>query len=119
MQRREFLKRTAASGLLLACRHHARPGPAEVTFSDPELVTLADAALGAARDAGATYADVRIADYRRQTIETREARVMSVDDSEDRGFGVRVIADGTWGFAASGTVTRDEVVRVARRAVAL
>jgi TldD protein len=88
-------------------------------FSDPSLVALADVALDAARAAGATYADVRIADYRRQSVSTREARVQSIDESEDRGFGVRVIAAGTWGFAASSIVTRDEVVRIAQRAVAL
>ena len=117
MNRREFLQGTAAGGLLLACgpRGAARE---PVAPTDPRF-ELADVALEAARDAGATYADVRIADYRRQNIATREARVMYIADSEDRGFGVRVIADGTWGFAASSVLTREEAARVARRAVAL
>jgi TldD protein len=121
MQRRTFLKGTAAAGgLLIACGgKSAGPKAPAVTFSDPDLVTLADLALDTARGAGATYADIRIADYRSQRISTREARVMSIDDGEDRGFGIRVIAAGTWGFAASSTVSRDEVVRVAKRAVAL
>jgi TldD protein len=133
MHRRDFLKGTAATGLLVACGGSsgtarppvvtgtapAKPQPPAVTFSDPELEKLANAALQAARDAGATYADIRIADYRWQSIGTREDRVQSVNDSEDRGFGVRVIANGTWGFAASARVTVEEAVRVARRAVAL
>lgn len=86
---------------------------------DPDLRALADVALNEARAAGASYADIRIADYRTQSIATRESRVMEVNDSEDRGFGVRVIADGSWGFAASARVERDEIARVARRAVAL
>ena len=48
-----------------------------------------------------------------------EARVVSVADDTSRGFGVRVIARGTWGFAASSQLTRAEVVRVARQAVAM
>src|SRR5690606_22265183 len=34
------------------------------------------------------------------------------------GFGVRVLVDGAWGFAASADVKRDEVARIARQAVA-
>jgi TldD protein len=124
MRRRDFLKGSLAAGAVAACSTGKGPGPVQPTvssrmnkFSDPSLVELADLALQAARDAGATYADIRIADYRRQNINTREARVLSLRDAEDRGFGVRVIAKGTWGFAASATVTRDEVVRIARRAV--
>ena len=125
MRRRDFLAGSLAAGAVVACRNGKSSGPTTPgagsarmnRFSDPTLVELADLALETARAAGATYADIRIADYRRQMIATREARVLAVRDSEDRGFGVRVIAKGTWGFAASATVTRDEVVRIARRAV--
>ena len=131
MKRREFLKTTAAAGsaaMLYGCggsgRGGGKPaiviptGPA-VTFSDPSLEQLADVALNAARGAGASYADIRIADYRSQSIRTREDRVTSIDDGEDRGFGVRVIADGTWGFAASPSLDRDEVARIAVKAVSI
>jgi TldD protein len=123
MKRRDFLKGTlAAAAAIPACRGSAErttPQPKRSPFSDPGLVSLADLALDTARDAGASYADIRIADYRRQSIATREARVLSISDSEDRGFGIRVIAGGAWGFAASAAVSRDEVVRVARQAVAI
>ncbi len=132
MDRRDFLRGGLATGAALSIGCGGKPparksGPGLVTtppparpaFSDPSLVELADLALQAARDAGATYADVRLNDYRRQTISTREARVLSIDDGEDRGFGVRVIAKGAWGFAASAAVTREEVVRVAVQAVAI
>ena len=129
MKRRDFLKGTLAAGAAVAVAPACGGGskgatgsttpPARPAFSDPSLVELADLALDTARSAGATYADVRIADYRRQSVATREARVLSINDSSDRGFGVRVIASGAWGFAASAAVTRDEVVRVARQAVAI
>ena len=125
MKRREFLKGTLAAAVLPACGGSSRrgagtaAGPVRPRFSDPGLVELADHALEAARAAGASYADVRIADYRRQAVSTREARVLNISDSEDRGFGVRVIADGAWGFAASAAVDKQEVVRVARQAVAI
>ncbi|MEX0912067.1 MAG: TldD/PmbA family protein, partial [Gemmatimonadota bacterium] len=85
---------------------------------DAERRDLAARALEAARSAGAEWADVRINTNRSQGISTRDRRITGVADNITSGFGVRVLVDGTWGFAASGTVTRDEVVRVARQAVA-
>jgi TldD protein len=130
MKRRDFLRGTVAAGAFATIPSCGRSSGRVTTapaapradtsqFSDPQLVELADLALQAAREAGATYADIRIADYRRQTISTREARVLSISDSEDRGFGVRVIVDGTWGFAASARVSREEVVAVARQAASI
>ncbi len=126
MHRRDFLVRSALAGSaawLSACTSKPVGSHLVPAGKDPlpngDLRRLADVALNAARDAGATYADVRIADYRRQALSTREQRVTDVTDSEDRGFGVRVIVNGTWGFAASASVNGDELVRVARQAVAL
>ena len=75
-------------------------------------------ALDAAKSAGASYADVRISRNRNQAISTRERRVQNLVDNETFGFGVRVLVEGSWGFAASRDLTRDEVARVARQAVA-
>ncbi|MDQ3697365.1 MAG: TldD/PmbA family protein [Gemmatimonadota bacterium] len=75
-------------------------------------------ALDAARSAGAGYADVRISRNRNQSIFTRERRVQGLSDNETFGFGVRVLVNGAWGFAASHELTGDEVVAVARQAVA-
>lgn len=124
MNRRTFIKGCAATGLLAAC------GPKDpylravaegdrVTFSDPELTLLADIALEAATAAGATYADIRISRHRTQFVSSREKRVESVSEDESYGFGVRVIAQGTWGFASSSNVTREEIASVARQAVAI
>src|SRR6187401_2005385 len=61
---------------------------------------LADVALNAAKGAGATYVDVRIGRYLNQFVFTREKRVLNIVDTESFGAGVRVIADGTWGFSS-------------------
>jgi len=84
-----------------------------------DLPDLADAALAAAKQAGATYADIRINRYRNQFIFTRDRTVQNIVNTEDYGFGVRVIVDGTWGFASSSVVTKDEIARMARQAVAI
>jgi TldD protein len=121
MRRRDFLQATAASSLfaLTGCSTGFRRTDWSLIGTEPDSRTsdLAAVALETAEAAGASYADCRIADYRRQRISTRERRVASIDDSEDSGFGVRVLVDGTWGFAASATLERDEIARVARRAV--
>lgn len=126
MRRREFLELgVAASGTLavMACAGPGKSRPPAAAgaarFSDPTLRELADVALQAARDAGASYADVRISDHRWQTVSTREQRVQSIRDTDSRGFGVRVIANGTWGFAASAELYREQVAAVARKAVAI
>ena len=80
---------------------------------------LADAALGAARSAGASYCDVRIGRYLNQFVITRETKVQNVVNTESSGVGVRVIANGAWGFAATSEVTPDSVARTARQAVAV
>ena len=54
---------------------------------------LADAALAAARQAGATYCDVRIGRYLRQFVITREDKVQNVVNTESTGAGIRVIAN--------------------------
>jgi TldD protein len=80
---------------------------------------LADAALNAARSGGATYADVRIGRYLNQFVVTRENRVQAIANTESFGVGIRVIAGGAWGFAATNDVTPDGVARTAQRAIAV
>lgn len=80
---------------------------------------LAERALDVARSEGAVYADVRFIRYRRQRIETEDRRVSGISDSEEIGYGVRVVADGCWGFSGSAEMTKAAVERVAREAVAV
>jgi len=80
---------------------------------------LADTALAAAREAGASYCDVRIGRYLRQSLQTREDRVLNIANQESTGVGVRVVAHGAWGFAATNTLGPDAVAEAARRAAAI
>ncbi|HEX7241439.1 MAG TPA: TldD/PmbA family protein [Longimicrobiaceae bacterium] len=122
MDRREFLVQGAlvAAGITafgpdaLAGVARATPAPQ----ADPAVRELAMRALDAARLAGATYADVRISRNRNQNLSTRERQITGLTDTETFGFGVRVLAGGTWGFAASRDLTAAEVERIARVAVA-
>lgn len=74
-------------------------------------------ALDVAKQKGATYADARIVKLRNQYIVTEDKRVSAIQDSDSIGIGVRVIADGAWGFAASASLEKGEVERVAAQAV--
>jgi TldD protein len=80
---------------------------------------LADVALNAARSKGATYADVRIGRYRNQFIVTREDKVLNTVDTESYGIGIRVIAGGSWGFAATDRLDNDGIARAAEMAVSI
>jgi TldD protein len=123
--RREFITQAAAAsaaigiaGCAPATTPPPAPAPAAAAGGDPTFKDLAMLALDAAKSAGASYADVRISRNRNQAISTREQRVQNLVDNETFGFGVRVLVEGAWGFAASRDLTRDEVARVARQAVA-
>src|SRR5690606_3400826 len=66
---------------------------------------------------GASYADVRIGRYLNQSLTTRETRVQSVSNTESYGMGIRVIADGSWGFAAVDQLNTDSIAKATARAV--
>ncbi|MBC6610372.1 TldD/PmbA family protein [Hymenobacter sp. BT507] len=80
---------------------------------------LADAALNAAKSAGASYADVRIGRYLNQSIFTREKQVQNIGSGESQGAGVRVIANGTWGFAATNDLSEAGLAKAAQTATAI
>jgi len=80
---------------------------------------FADRALNQAQVAGASYADVRVIAQRSEVISVRNGKVEAFARSSSEGFGVRVIAGGAWGFAASNQLTTAEADRVAALAVAI
>ncbi len=80
---------------------------------------LADVALNAAAQKGASYADIRISRFTNQFVTTREKRVENVTNTESFGFGVRVLVNGAWGFSASSKLEKDEIARVTERAVSI
>ena len=81
------------------------------------LSALTDAALTRALDLGCEHADLRVERIRTQTIRLRDARPEAFLDGEDLGLAVRVVHEGTWGFAAGVVLTAAEAVRLAEEAV--
>ena len=123
MHRRDFLALASvgAGGLLLPAVF-GKVIAAEQLMSALDVgfkKRLADAGLNAATSAGATYCDVRVGRYLRQFVMTREDKVQNVVSTESTGVGVRVIAGGAWGFAATNTLTEQGVAEAARQATAI
>jgi TldD protein len=78
-----------------------------------------DRALNLAQAKGATYADIRIVRRETQSIEVKNGIVQTLSNGGTYGFGVRVIANGAWGFASSNRLEKGEVDRVTELAVAI
>jgi TldD protein len=122
LDRREFLRLSGLGVGALVVPVFGQPRSlfgATTPIPSAEKKVLADAALNAARAKGATYADVRIGRYLNQFVVTREDKVENLVNTESYGAGVRVIADGTWGFSAASNVDKDSIARAAEQAVAI
>ncbi|CDZ86896.1 peptidase C69 [Rhodococcus ruber Chol-4] len=81
------------------------------------LRTLADAALSAARAAGASHADLRVHRLHSQSLSLRDGAVQAAVDSIDTGLAVRVVVDGTWGFASHAELSPAVAAATARQAI--
>lgn len=118
VSRREFL---CTSGVVVAgvfvpdWAAAFQPGSTD----DAKRAEVADAALAHATNLGASYADIRINRYRRESISTREQQVQNVQRSTSYGFGLRVLVNGAWGFAASNVVDAASARTAAEQAVAI
>jgi TldD protein len=120
MQRRDFIRATGIGLGALMLPAYGRAIAAEELVTKLDVAfkkRLADTALTAAKADGATYCDVRIGRYLRQFVITREDKVQNVVNTESTGIGIRVIANGTWGFAATSDLSADSVARATRQAV--
>ncbi|MFD0763629.1 TldD/PmbA family protein [Mucilaginibacter lutimaris] len=80
---------------------------------------MSDVALNAARAKGATYTDVRLGRYLNEYVVTRDKNIENIVDTESYGMGIRVIANGCWGFAATDKLDNDSIARAAQTAVAI
>ncbi|MCE2995410.1 MAG: TldD/PmbA family protein [Cyclobacteriaceae bacterium] len=125
MKRRDFIQLAGMSAGALALPFSSFAHDVDIAHMlTPLLDTaqkkqLADVALNTAKGLGATYTDVRIGRYLNQFVTTRERKVQGVTNTESFGVGIRVIANGTWGFAASNNVTPDGIKKTTERAVAI
>jgi len=120
VERREFLQWSGMAAGAMAVVPHTKNWSGSLTpIPSADRKALADAAMTAAKALGATYTDVRIGRYLNQFINGRETKIQNVVNTESYGVGVRVIANGTWGFASTADVTMDGVARAASQAVAI
>ncbi len=118
VSRRQFV---ATGTALLASR--AVPAWTELfqagASADAIRAEVADAALARATALGASYADIRVNRYRRESIATRERQVQNVSRSTSYGLGLRVLVNGAWGFAATNRVDPAAARAAADQAVAI
>src|SRR5687768_4058871 len=115
--RREFL---ATSGVVVAGIWVPEWTDAfQSAATDASRAEAAEAALARAASLGASYADIRVNRYRRESIATRERQVQSVSRSTSYGLGLRVLVNGAWGFAATNRVEPVAARAVAEQAVAI
>src|SRR3712207_6592024 len=96
-----------------------QPRDVDASFLALPLSALTEAALTRAVDLGCEHADLRVERIRTQSINLRDARLEALADGEDLGLAVRVVHEGTWGFAAGVVLTAAEAVRLAEEAVAV
>src|SRR6202521_5551434 len=83
------------------------------------MYDLATAALDTARSRGASCADVRVIHLRQRDLTTKNGEVGTLAQSESIGLGIRVLANGAWGFASTDRLTRDGVAACAAQAVSI
>ena len=74
-------------------------------------------ALNVCNARGVQFADLRVVSERNRGLATKNGKIANASDSESMGVGIRVLADGAWGFAATEDLTREAVEITAQRAV--
>ncbi len=65
------------------------------------MKSLALRALDLVARRGVTYADVRAIDSREREVSTKNGKPANLSSTESQGVGIRVLANGSWGFAAT------------------
>ncbi|MGI8872574.1 MAG: TldD/PmbA family protein [Candidatus Limnocylindria bacterium] len=80
---------------------------------------LIDAALDAARRAGATYADARYVERQTEGLTVKNGALEAAESDTSAGIGVRLLLDGAWGFSSTSRLERTDVERVTREAAAI
>ena len=80
---------------------------------------IAGWALETAKLRGASLAEARVVDERSRALGTKNGKIGSASDAETLGIGIRVVADGAFGFAATDDLSREGVQQCAAHAVAI
>ncbi|WP_038853725.1 PmbA/TldA family metallopeptidase, partial [Mycobacterium avium] len=89
----------------------------DADFLDLPRHELADAALSAATAAGASHADLRVHRLITEIIQLRDGELETAVINREVGLAVRVIVDGTWGFASHAELAPSVAAETARPAV--
>jgi len=76
-------------------------------------------AIDTAQLRGASYADVRVMHIRQRDLTTKNGQVGTLAQSESIGLGIRVLANGAWGFASTDRLTSEGVADCAAQAVSI
>ncbi|MET3981648.1 TldD protein [Mucilaginibacter sp. UYP25] len=125
MKRKDFLYLTGmgiSAGMLSQFTAAGSPIVPGTRMRDVDMAIkkrMSDVALNAARAKGATYTDVRLGRYLNEYVVTRDKNIENIVDTESYGMGIRVIANGCWGFAATDKLDNDSIARAAETAVAI
>lgn len=125
MKRRDFIYLAgmgAAGAAVLPGMANGRPITLQEALTPVDTALkkrMADVALNAAKSKGATYADVRIGRYLNQFVVTREDKVQNIVNTESYGMGIRVVANGGWGFSAIDKLDNDSIAKAAELAVSI
>src|ERR1700720_4687128 len=83
------------------------------------MYDLANLALDTAQLRGASYCDARVMHLRQRDLTTKNGQVGTLSQSESIGIGIRVLANGAWGFASTDRLTREGVASCAAQAVSI
>src|SRR2546427_9899159 len=83
------------------------------------MYDLANLALDTAQLRGASYCDARVMHLRQRDLTTKNGQVGTLAQSESIGIGIRVLANGAWGFASTDRLTREGVACCAVKAVSI
>jgi TldD protein len=92
-------------------------GRIDPEFTAYPLRELAGDALQRATELGAEHADFRAERILAQQIVLSDGTPETLSDTDTLGLAVRVVVDGTWGFAATVDMTPDAAARAAAEAV--
>ena len=68
---------------------------------------------------GAGYCDVRLVETGQERFVVRNGVVDTLSNDQSLGIGIRVLVDGSWGFASTSIVTPDEVDRITDLAISI
>jgi TldD protein len=81
------------------------------------LKEAAERALDVAHGLGASYADARVIEQATESIRTKNEEVSAVDIGASMGIGIRVLADGGWGFSSTQDLSDAGIEKAAREAL--